>query len=100
MTEKDLIELGFLRDEGEWTGSSDDKWYYYTLDIGDTWDKFGFISNSSDEAENGEWVVYIFDSELFKFKEFNFASSPSNFSCKKSQFDDKALKFSPKLSNA
>jgi hypothetical protein len=34
MREKDLIELGFLRDEGEWTGSSDDKWYYYTLDIG------------------------------------------------------------------
>ena len=34
MKEKDLIELGFLRDEGEWTGSEDDKWYYYTLDIG------------------------------------------------------------------
>jgi hypothetical protein len=71
ITEKDLIELGFERSDDqtpEMTGC-DYTWYYYTLDIGDTWDKFGFISNSSDEAENGEWVVYIFDSELFKFKD-------------------------------
>jgi len=70
ITEKDLIELGFERNDetAENSGTPYD-WYYYTLDIGDTWDKFGFISNSSDEAENGEWVVYIFDSELFKFKD-------------------------------
>jgi hypothetical protein len=71
ITEKDLIELGFERSDDqtpEMTGC-DYTWYYYALDIGDTWDKFSFISNSSDEAENGEWVVYIFDSELFKFKD-------------------------------
>jgi len=71
MTEKDLIELGFERSEDqtpEITGD-DSTWYYYTLDIGDDWDKFSFISNSSDEVVDREWVVYIFDSELFKFKD-------------------------------
>jgi hypothetical protein len=70
ITEKDLIELGFERNDetAENSGEPYD-WYYYTLDIGDTWDKFCLISNSSDEAENDEWTVYIFDSELFKFKD-------------------------------
>jgi hypothetical protein len=70
ITEKDLIELGFERNDetAENSGEPYD-WYYYTLDMGDIWDKFCLISNSSDEAENGEWTVYIFDSELFKFKD-------------------------------
>jgi hypothetical protein len=68
MTEKDLIELGFLRDEGEWTGSSDDKWYYYTLDIGiDKFNQLCLITQSSDEVENGEWKVRIFDNDSFEF---------------------------------
>ena len=55
MREKDLIELGFLRDEGEWTGSSDDKWYYYTLDIGiDKFNQLCLITQSSDEVKNDE----------------------------------------------
>jgi hypothetical protein len=70
ITEKDLIELGFERNDetAENSGEPYD-WYYYTLDMGDIWDKFCLISNSSDEAENGEWMVYIFDSKLFKFTE-------------------------------
>jgi len=70
ITEKDLIELGFERNDetAENSGEPYD-WYYYTLDMGDIWDKFCLISNSSDEAENDEWTVYIFDSELFKFKD-------------------------------
>ena len=70
MTEKDLIELGFKRNDetAENSGEPHD-WYYYTFDMGDGWDKFCLITDSSDEVEKGEWAVYIFDSELFKFKD-------------------------------
>jgi hypothetical protein len=45
--EKDLIELGFEReDETPESSGAPDNWYYYTLDIED----FCLISNANDEV--------------------------------------------------
>ena len=58
MREKDLIQLGFERQDVE----TDNEFYYYTLDIED----LCLITNSSDEV-NDEWKVYIFDHNGFEF---------------------------------
>ena len=70
ITEKDLIELGFERNDetAENSGTPYD-WYYYTLDIGDDWDKLCLITDSNDNVENDKWKVYIFDSNSFEFTE-------------------------------
>lgn len=61
MREKDLIQLGFKRQEvsAEDVGTDND-FYYYTLDIED----LCLISNASDEEK---WKVYIFDYNGFEF---------------------------------
>ena len=58
MREKDLIQLGFERQDV----GTDNDFYYYTLDIED----FCLITNASDEI-NGEWKVEIFDYNGFEF---------------------------------
>ena len=64
--EKDLIELGFERqDETPESSGTNFNWYYYTLDIED----FCLISNANDEVENYNWKVFIFDYEGFEFTE-------------------------------
>ena len=60
MVEKDLIDLGFEKQDEE-------TYYYYTLDIGNDYTPFCLISNASDELDNGEWFVEIFDYQSFKF---------------------------------
>lgn len=64
--EKDLIELGFERQDNtpESSGSLND-WHYYTLDIED----FCLITNANDEVEDNNWKVYIFDYDGFEFTE-------------------------------
>lgn len=61
MREKDLIQLGFERQEvsAEDVGTDND-FYYYTLDIED----LCLISNASDEEK---WKVYMFDHNCFEF---------------------------------
>ena len=61
MREKDLIDLGFERQDvsAEDVGTNND-FYYYTLDIED----FCLITNASDEEK---WKVYIFDYNGFVF---------------------------------
>ena len=49
MTEQDLIDLGFKRED-------EDSFYYYTLDLAE-W--FSLISNASDELKDG-WYVEVF----------------------------------------
>ena len=63
MKEKDLIDLGFERQDvtAEDVGTDND-FYYYTLDIED----LCLITNASDEV-NDEWKVYIFDHNGFEF---------------------------------
>ena len=60
MVEKDLIDLGFEKQDEE-------TYYYYTLDIGNDYTPFCLISNASDEKDNEEWFVEIFDYQSFKF---------------------------------
>ena len=60
MTEKDLQELGFEKQD-------EVDYYYYTLDIGDDYTPFCLISNANNELDNGEWFVEIFDYQAFKF---------------------------------
>lgn len=69
ITEQDLIDLGFERnDETVESSGSDQDWHYYTLDIGiDEWNRFCLISCASDQVENGEWKVYIFNNDSFVF---------------------------------
>ena len=63
--EKDLIELGFEKqDETPESSGTNFNWYYYTLDIED----FCLITSANDEVElYDEWKVFIFDYNGFVF---------------------------------
>jgi len=64
--EKDLIELGFERQNGTpKIPGLDYDWHYYTLNIED----LCLISDANDKVKNDSWKVYIFDYDLFKFTE-------------------------------
>jgi len=66
MKEKDLIELGFKRqNETPENSGFDYDWHYYTLDIED----LCLISDDSDVVEDNNWKVYIFDYDGFQFTE-------------------------------
>lgn len=59
MKENELIELGFKKCIGE---LDDPDWYYYDYDFAPG---FSLISCASDEVENGEWSVEIFEADEF-----------------------------------
>ena len=64
--EKDLIELGFERqDNTPESSGAPNNWHYYTLDIGG----LCLISDDSDVVEDNNWKVYIFDCDGFEFTE-------------------------------
>lgn len=56
MTEKEIQLLGF---EKQVEKDAEHPFYYYTLDIANG---LSFISNSSDEAEDG-WYIEFFDTD-------------------------------------
>lgn len=63
MLEKDLIDLGFYKEDG-------DEFYYYCLDFGTYGNKLTLISNANDEVKNldySSWYVEIFDNEMFRW---------------------------------
>lgn len=61
MTENDLIDLGFERnDETKENSGSPNDWYYYSFDIGG----LTFISNPSDEWDVDGIIVEIMDTEI------------------------------------
>ena len=64
MTEKQLIQLDFTRNDetAESSGASND-WHYYTYDIG----SFSLISPASNEVENDEWYVEVFETPEIRF---------------------------------
>lgn len=66
MKEKDLIELGFEREDvtAEDAGT-ENGFYYYTLEIED----LSLITSADDEVENDNWKVFIFDYGGFEFTE-------------------------------
>jgi hypothetical protein len=60
MREKDLIDLGFERQDV----GTDNHFYYYTLDVED----LCLITSANDEVElYDEWKVFIFDYNGFEF---------------------------------
>jgi len=64
MTEKDLIELDFTRNDEtiESSGAPND-FHYYTYDVG----SFCLISPASDEVEEDEWYVEVFETPEIRF---------------------------------
>ena len=64
MTEKDLIDLGFERNDDN---DGYEEYYYYTLDIGNDYTPFCLISKANNEGKGNEWFVEIFDYQSFKF---------------------------------
>ena len=64
MTEIELIDLGFKRNEVSQEESGTEKgFYYYTLDLNDVDDDFCLISNEDDNTINGKWWVEFFNVE-------------------------------------
>ena len=62
MTEKDLIDLGFQREDSPDESSP---FFYYIYELGD----FTLITNTSDEAGEDGWYVEIFDYLDFQYKD-------------------------------
>jgi len=65
MTEKEIQLLGFERQD-----ENDDKdpFHYYTYTVARG---FEFISNSSDEVEDGQWYIEFFESDpMIRFTQF------------------------------
>ena len=64
MTEKQLIELDFTRNDetAESSGAPND-WHYYTYDVGN----FSLISPASDEVEEDGWYVEVFETPEIRF---------------------------------
>jgi len=61
MKEKELIALGFQREDVNEDGHS---FYYFTYDFGRG---FSLISNASDELADGKWFVEVFEEESIRF---------------------------------
>ena len=64
MKEQDLVDLGFERTDVSEIESGGDPFHYYTLDFSRG---FSLISNGSDEVENGEWHVEVFEAGEINF---------------------------------
>ena len=62
MTEKDLIDLGFQREDSPDESSP---FFYYIYELGD----FTLITNTNDEAGEDDWCVEIFDYLDFQYKD-------------------------------
>jgi hypothetical protein len=64
MTEKDLINLDFTRnDETAQSSGAPNDFHYYTYDVGG----FCLISPASDEVEEDEWYVEVFETPEIRF---------------------------------
>ncbi len=61
MTEQDLIELGFKREDVGTEESGDtENWYYYVYDFAKG---FSLITSASDEVVDDEWYVDVFETD-------------------------------------
>jgi hypothetical protein len=64
MTEKQLIELDFTRnDETAQSSGAPNDWHYYTYNVG----SFCLISSASDEVEEDGWFVEVFETPEIRF---------------------------------
>jgi hypothetical protein len=65
MTEQDLIDLKLERTDVSAEESGHEAFHYYALDFGNG--ALSIISNASDETDNGEWFVEIFEDNTIRF---------------------------------
>ena len=64
MTEKDLINLDFTRNnETAQSSGAPNDWHYYTYNVG----SFCLISSASDEVEEDGWYVEVFETPEIRF---------------------------------
>ena len=64
MTEKDLLDLDFTRvDETAENSGAPKDWHYYEYNVG----HFCLISPASDEVEEDEWYVEVFETPEIRF---------------------------------
>lgn len=59
MTEQNLIDAGFVREEG-------DDFHYYVYYFGSKRDTY-LISCANDEADDNGWCVELFNEDIFRF---------------------------------
>jgi len=65
MTEQDLIDLKLERVNVSAEESGHEAFHYYARDFGNG--AVSIISNASDETNNGDWFVEIFEDESIQF---------------------------------
>jgi hypothetical protein len=66
MTEREVIQLGFLSEEIR--EHDEDDTYYYALDVVDG---ITFITTTNDEIKDDEWYVEIFNTDpIIRFYDF------------------------------
>jgi hypothetical protein len=66
MTEREIIELGFISEEIR--EHDEDDTYYYALDVVDG---LTFITTTNDEIKDDEWYVEIFNTDpIIRFYDF------------------------------
>jgi hypothetical protein len=66
MTEREIIELGFISEEIR--EQDEDDAYYYALDVVDG---ITFITTTNDEIKDDEWYVEIFNTDpIIRFYDF------------------------------
>jgi hypothetical protein len=66
MTEREIIELGFIREEIR--EHDEDDSYYHALDVVDG---ITFITTTNDEIKDDEWYVEIFNTDpIIRFYDF------------------------------
>ena len=61
MSEKELLELGFTKEDSSEFIDDEPDFYYYVKEITNG---LTFITNSNDEMEGQDWYVEFFDTEV------------------------------------
>lgn len=67
MTEQDLINLGFKKENVSAEESGADAYHYYTYDLSDNDLNFCLISPANDEAKDDNWYVELFNFDTMRF---------------------------------
>ena len=67
MTEQDLINLGFKKENVSAEESGTDPYHYYVYDLSDTDLNFCLISSANDEAKDDNWYVELFNFDTMRF---------------------------------
>lgn len=67
MKEKDLVKLGFKKNDVSAEESGDRKFHYYSFDFFQNRPGISLLSCSNDELKNGEWFVTFLEENRIQF---------------------------------